>query len=233
MRLLIRRKALLIVIPAFNESQLIAKVLKSLPKQLDGITHIDKILIDDGSTDNTANIASKYKIYIARHVINRGAGAATKTGISFARAGNYDVLVTFDADGQHSPDDIQKIIEPILRGESDLVVGSRLKDSQKMPTDRWILNWLANLATLIFFGVFTTDSQSGLKAFSKKAINLIDIKSDRMEFSSEILLEAKRNHLKILEVPTKAIYTNYSLEKGQKNTNAIPIFLRILTHLLR
>lgn len=233
MRLLIHRKALLIVIPAFNESKLIEQVIETLPKKLEGINRIDTILIDDGSTDNTANIASKYKIYIAKHVINRGAGAATKTGISFARDSNYDALVTFDADGQHSPEDIQKIIEPIVKGEADLVVGSRLKDSHKMPIDRWILNWLANLATLIFFGVFTTDSQSGLKAFSKKAINLIDIKSDRMEFSSEILLDAKRHRLKILEVPTKAIYTNYSLTKGQKNTNAIPIFVRLLTHFLR
>ena len=224
---------LLIVIPAFNESKLIEQVVKTLPKKLVGIDNIDVILIDDGSTDDTARIASKYKIYIARHLINRGAGAATKTGISFARTKNYDLLVTFDADGQHSPDDIPKIIEPVINGQADLVIGSRLKKNQEMPADRLILNWLANLTTLIFFGVFSTDSQSGLKAFSKKAIELINIKSDKMEFSSEILLEAKRHHLKILEVPAKAIYTNYSLEKGQKNTNAIPVFIRMLTNLLR
>ena len=224
---------LLIVIPAFNESQLVAKVLKSLPKRLDGVSNIDKILIDDGSTDETAAIASTYKVQIARHVLNRGAGAATKTGLQYARENKYDALITFDADGQHSPEDIPKILHPIITGESDLVIGSRLKGGQKMPLDRLILNKLANITTLIFFGVLTSDSQSGLKAFSKKAIETINISSDRMEFSSEILLEAKRNHLKIREIPAKAIYTNYSLAKGQKNINAIPIFVRMLTHLLR
>lgn len=224
---------LLIVIPAFNESKIIGDVLKGLPKRLDGIGSIDTIVIDDGSLDNTAEIASNYNVIIVRHAINRGAGAATKTGLEYARINNYDTVVTFDADGQHDPKDIQKVLGPILSQGADLVVGSRLKTSQEMPFDRLILNWVANITTLIFFGVLSTDSQSGLKAFSKKAISAINIKSDKMEFSSEILLEAKRNRLKISEVATRAIYTDYSLTKGQKNSNAIPVFIRMLTHLLR
>ena len=83
------------------------------------------------------------------------------------------------------------------------------------------------------FGVHSTDSQSGLRAFSKKAMAQIDLKADRMDFSSEILIEAKRHNLKIEEIPIKAIYTDYSRKKGQKNLNAIPVFARILIRFLR
>lgn len=223
----------LIAIPAFNESKTISDVLNTLPKSLPHVTQLDKLVIDDGSTDDTAQKAHRSGAIVATHVLNRGAGAATKTGMDYARENGYDLLITFDADSQHSPYDIPKLIQPIVEGRAELVIGSRLKKRQPMPTDRLIINWIANLITLSLFGVFSTDSQSGLRAFSKEAISLIDIKSDRMEFSSEILLEAKRHNLRIIEVPVRAIYTDYSKGKGQKNTNAIPIFIRFMTKLLR
>ena len=102
-----------------------------------------------------------------------------------------------------------------------------------MPMDRLLINRIANLTTFLFFGVLSSDSQSGLKAFSKKAIDKIEIKSDRMEFSSEILLEAKKHNLKVVEVPTSAIYTKYSRQKGQSNLNALPVAARLVIKLLR
>ncbi len=223
----------LIVIPAFNEAKVIGKVLAALPKSLPGISRISVLVVNDGSSDDTAKIAANYGAIVVSHIINRGAGAATRTGMEYARKHNLDLMITFDADGQHDPDDMPKLVEPIIAKQADLIIGSRLKKSQKMPTDRYVINWLANFTTLVFFGVFSTDSQSGLKAFSKKAIEKIDILSDRMEFSSEILLEAKRNSLVTIEVPVNAIYTPYSKMKGQKNTNAIPVLFRILVKLLR
>ena len=224
---------LAIVIPAFNESAVIYKVLKSLPKKLSGIPRTEVLVIDDGSRDTTYNEAIRTKVQVIQHVINRGLGAAIKTGLEWAKAKNFDILVTFDGDGQHDPKDIETVIKPILAKKADLVIGSRFLKKQKIPLDRFIINWFANLATLVLFGVFSTDSQSGFRAFSKKAIGLIEFKADRMEFSSEILLEAKKHGLSVTEVPIKAIYTSYSRAKGQKNMNAIPVLTRFLVRLLR
>lgn len=224
---------LVIVIPAYNEAAVIFKVLKSLPKKIKGLGKIDVVVVDDGSRDDTYRLAQKARVNVARHGINRGVGAATKTGFMLAQRKKADIVVTLDADGQHDPDDLPKVIAPILQKKADVAIGTRFKKIQKSPLDRLILNWFANLTTFFLFGVFSTDSQSGFRAFSQKALNLIDIKSDRMEFSSEILVEAKRNNLKVAEVPIKAIYTPYSRKKGQKNTNAIPIMARFLVKLMR
>ncbi len=224
---------LVIIIPAFNESATIYKVVKSLPKKLNGFPQIIPLVIDDGSGDTTQKEAQKSGALVVRHNINRGVGAATKTGIVWARKNNADAAVTFDGDGQHNPRDIEKILKPIVVENVDVVIGSRFKNRQNIPIDRLILNWGANIMTLIFFGVFSTDTQSGLRALSKKAIKALDFKTDRMEFSSELLLEAKKHKLKMKEVATSAIYTNYSRAKGQKNTNAIPIILKLILKWLR
>lgn len=224
---------LVIVIPAFNESAIIFKVLSSLPKKLKGISSISVLVVDDGSTDKTRQEALKAKIHVVTHLLNRGLGAAIKTGIEWAKRKRADIVVTFDADGQHDPSDIQNIINPIIKKKADLVIGSRFKKKQKIPPDRFFLNWFANFVTFLLFGVASTDSQSGLRAFSKKAINLINFKGDRMDFSSEILVEAKTNNLKIVEVPIRAIYTPYSREKGQRNINAVLVFTRFLVKFLR
>lgn len=224
---------LLIVIPAFNEAQVIADVLKKIPKKINGIKAVETVVVDDGSWDKTSSVSSLNSVTVINHLLNRGAGAATKTGLTYAKNIDADITVTFDADGQHLHKDILKIIDPILENKADLVIGSRFLQKQNVPLDRLILNKAANLATLLLFGAFSSDSQSGLRAFSKRAVKLIDFKSDRMEFSSEILLEAKRNNLKIKEVPTSAIYSDYSKAKGQKNTNALPILIRFIVKLLR
>ena len=222
-----------IVIPAFNESSVIYNVLKSIPKKIRGIFLVDVVVVNDGSGDNTQSEVQRAGFPVINHAINRGLGAAIKTGIEYASARKADVMVTFDGDGQHEPSDIEKIILPIVQKKADLVIGSRFKKSKNIPLDRFFLNWFANFFTFLFYGVATTDSQSGFRAFSEKAINLIDYKGERMDFSSEILLEAKRNNLKIAEVPIRAIYTEYSRKKGQKNLNAIPTFSRFLVRLLR
>lgn len=222
-----------IVLPAYNEASVIRQVIANLPKKLNGISNLEYVVINDGSTDQTGAIAKKEGIKILSHIINRGLGAAIKTGIDYAKSQDVDLFVTFDSDGQHNPRDIQKVINPILQEKADLVIGTRFKNKQKVPLDRLIINKLANLATLLFFGVLTTDSQSGLRAFSKKAIKHIDFKADKMDFSSEILLEAKRHNLKVIEVPIDLIYTPYSREKGQKNMNALSIFAKFLVRLYR
>lgn len=223
----------LVVIPAFNESKVIDKVLSSLPAKIRSVKKLEYIVVDDGSTDTTSQIAKSFKVGVYRHIINRGLGAAIKTGLEIAKLKKSDVMVTFDSDGQHNSRDIEKIINPIISKKGDLAIGARFNKFSLNNADRFILNWLANFVTLIFFGVFSSDSQSGLRAFSKKAIDLIDYRAERMDFSSEILLEAKRHGLKVVEVPIKAVYTSYSRSKGQKSTNAFPVFARLLLRLLR
>lgn len=222
-----------IIVPALNESAVIFKVLKSLPKKISPSSKVEIVVVDDGSTDRTAQEAERAKVYVVRHLINRGLGAAIKTGMQWAIKSGADIAITFDADGQHNPKDVKKVIEPIISKKADISIGSRFKKRQSVPFDRFVLNWLANLVTLFLFGVYSTDSQSGLRAFSKKALGLIDFKADRMEFSSEILLEAKRNNLRIKEVPITAIYTPYSRKKGQRNLNAIPVFMKTLARMAR
>ena len=224
---------LVIVIPAFNESSVLESVLKSLPKSIGNVNSIQTIVVDDGSSDDTLALAKEAGVLITKHVINRGAGAATKTGIELAKSLSADIIVTFDADGQPDPRDIGRLISPVIEGKADLVIGSRLKKRQKMPIDRFILNWLGNFVTFILCGAFSTDTQSGLRAFSNHAASKIDFKSDRMEFSAEISQDAKRHHRRICEIPTSAIYTAYSRSKGQKNTNALPILIRTLVKFLR
>lgn len=222
-----------IVIPAFNEAAVILSVLKSIPKKIAGVSKLTTIVVNDGSTDQTAREVAKTGAILLTHSLNRGVGAATKTGMDYAARAGADIVVTFDADGQHKSGDIEKVIAPIIKKKADLVIGSRLLKFQKMPVDRFLINWLANLITFFLFGVFSTDSQSGLRAFSKKAASLVNFKGERMDFSSEILLEAKKNNLKVVEVPTTAIYTNYSRSKGQKNINALPTLLRLAVKLFR
>lgn len=224
---------LLVIIPAFNEAKVIADVIKGLPKSIRGVSKIDLVVVDDGSGDSTGAKARNAGAKVIRHNINRGLGAAIKTGLEFAKRTKIDIAVTFDGDGQHNPQDLEKLIRTIIEKKADVVIGSRFMTFQKIPIDRLIINWFANFITLIFFGAFSTDSQSGLRAFSKKAIENLNLRTDRMAISSEILLEAKRNNLVIMEVPSTAIYTQYSRKKGQKNTNAIPILTRFLVKLLR
>ena len=223
----------IIVVPVFNESAVIYKVLKSIPKKIRGVSELNVVVINDGSTDNSQFEVQRAGFPIVNHVINRGLGASIKTGMAYARVKKADVMVTFDGDGQHDPADIQKIIMPIIHKKADLVIGSRFKKLKNIPLDRYFLNWIANLITFLFYGALTTDSQSGLRAFSRKALNVVDFRGARMDFSSEILLEDKRNNLKKAEVSIKAIYTEYSRKKGQKNSNAIPTFARFLVRLLR
>jgi glycosyltransferase involved in cell wall biosynthesis len=206
---------LAVVIPAYNEEFAIGQVIQHVMSvDLHGIEK-KIIVVDDGSSDKTGNIAEVKGALVVRHILNRGYGGAVGTGIAAALRWGADLVVTCDADGQHSPDDIGRIIEPIRSGRVDVVFGSRMVDSRGMPRTRRIANHLANLATWILLGTSTTDSQSGLRAFSRSAAAQIRITSNKYECSSEICGEVKRLHLRSLDVPVKIIYTDYSMSKGQ------------------
>jgi len=202
---------IIIVIPAYNEAKRIGNVLDTLTKH--GHKHV--IVVDDGSEDETSAVAAQHGATVLTHLVNRGYGAAIKTGLDHAKTLNADVVVTFDADGQHDPTDIAPVIAPILNGTADVVNGARTKNRSQMPAIRRLGNWGLNIITWLFFHAYVTDSQSGFKAYSPLALTKIDPKLDRYEFCSEIMHEIQRNKLRLAEVPITVIYTQESIAKGQ------------------
>ncbi|WP_456472529.1 glycosyltransferase family 2 protein [Methanocaldococcus sp.] len=217
-----------IVIPAYNEEKMIKNTIRGLKKK--GYNNI--IVVDDGSQDKTYEKAKEEDVIVCRHIINRGLGGALGTGIKCSLLYKPKVIVTFDADGQHSPDDVEKVVKPISEGY-DFVVGSRLMDKNElknMPLVKRIGNFGLNLITFLLGGYLISDSQSGLRAFSYEAAKKIveELKSDRYEVSSEFLIIAKRNKFKVKEVPIKTIYTEYSMSRGTNVITGIKIFLKLL-----
>lgn len=199
-----------------------------LSLQKEGYRNI--IVVDDGSTDITEHILKKIKsIYYIRHSINRGQGAAVTTGLEAAKILNADIAITFDADGQHNPKDIKKLIAAMQKG-FDLVIGYRNLKAKTMPRSNSIANVLANFVTKILYGITVKDSQCGLRAYSKKAIDCIDTKSDRYEFYSEVFREVKRHKLRLAEVPVTVYYTQYSRSKKNKQNalNALKTLYRLI-----
>jgi len=224
---------ILIGIPAYNEEKLISQVVRSLPKKLKGIEDIDILVVDDGSTDKTIQKAKEAGAKVLRHILNRGLGGALKTILSYAKKKQYDILVTFDADGQHDPADLPKLVSPIISNKQDVIIGSRWISGTKYPLTRYFINQCANIITYFLFGIWTSDSQSGFRALNKKAIKIVNIQVDGMEASSEFLREIQRNELKFAEVPIKAIYTDYSKSKGQRVSNAPNVLFQLILRLLK
>ena len=222
-----------IVVPAYNEEKMIGSTLKKLKGE--GYKNI--IVVDDGSSDNTYNIAKEKGTIVCRHLINRGLGGALGTGIKCALLYNPKVIITFDADGQHDPNDIEKIAKPILEDNYDVVIGSRLMDENEvknMPKIKRIGNWGLNLLTYLMGGHFITDSQSGLRAFSNKAAKILinQLKSNKYEVSSEFVVLIKRNNLKFKEIPIKTIYTDYSMARGTNVITGFKILVKLIIHKL-
>ncbi|MBI2482553.1 glycosyltransferase family 2 protein [Candidatus Uhrbacteria bacterium] len=198
----------LAIIPAFNEAETIAEVVRRVREILP-----DVVVIDDGSSDATAQLARTAGADVVSHCVNRGLGAALGTGMAAARMRSADIAITLDADGQHDPAEIPTLIAPIASGDADLVIGVR--SGGGAPFHRRVFHGIANAMTRLLFGVRCSDTQSGFRACSRRAMECIEIRTNRMEVSSEILAEAARHDLRVVEVPIRTIYTAYSLSKGQ------------------
>ncbi len=210
------------LIPAYNEETTLAAVLEKTAPFVDSM-----LVVDDGSTDRTGEIALAHGATVVSHVINRGLGAAIGTGFAAAMMLKADAVVTLDADGQHDPSEIPLFVEAI-KGGADVVIGSRMLGGTGMPWYRRVANRLGNLVTFVLFGALVTDSQSGFRAFTAYAIRQIEIKTNRMEVSSELIAESRRHKLHLVEVPIKAIYTEYSLSKGQSFLVGIKTLIKLV-----
>ena len=184
------------------------------------------VLIDDGSGDATADLARQSGATVLRHVLNRGQGAALQTGIDFALRCGADVIVTFDSDGQHVPDDVETLIAPLRAGRADVVLGSRFTGSARgIPLLRKALLSMAVVFTRLVSGARVTDTHNGLRAFTRDAAAILDIRLDRMAHASEILDQIMRHRLRFEEVPVHVVYTDYSRDKGQRSLGAFRVLV--------
>ncbi|MDD2807032.1 MAG: glycosyltransferase family 2 protein [Patescibacteria group bacterium] len=209
-----------VVIPAYNEASIIGRVIKDLKAGVENI-----VVVNDGSTDDTAMAATASGAVVISHMINLGQGAALQTGIDFALKNEADIIITFDGDGQHQVGDIENVIKPLILGEVDVVLGSRfLVSSSQVPTLRRLLLRFATLVTKIYTGLVVTDTHNGFRAFSKYAAEKIEIRQNGMAHASEIIEQIKRQNLKFKEVPITIRYTAYSLAKGQHLGDSFKIF---------
>jgi glycosyltransferase involved in cell wall biosynthesis len=219
-----------IIMPAYNEAKSISKVISKLKHE----NYQNIIVVDDGSKDNTYRIACERGIIAIKHIVNRGLGGALGTGIMAALQQGADIIVTFDSDGQHSVKDIKDVIDPIIRGEADVVIGVRQINSYKMPFYKKIGNLGLNGITYLLFGIYCSDTQSGFRAFSSHAAKKINLKTNGYAVSSEIIKEIGKNRLKMKEVPIHTIYTKYSVKRGTNFFSGIRILMRLtLERLLR
>lgn len=227
-------KKLIIIIPAFNEQKTLPEVLKLIPKKIKNVSRPQIIVIDDGSLDLTSQVALN-RAFVVRHIINRGLGAAITTGFRIAKKNRCDCMITIDADGQHDPKYIPIFVDKVINKKFDVVVGSRLmnKKSKSMPLSRKLVNQIANVITWSITGFWTSDSQSGFRAFSKNAIEKINLTTQRMEVSSEIFREVKKHGFRYCEIPIKSIYTDYSLKKGQSIFNAPNVLFKLILRTIK
>jgi glycosyltransferase involved in cell wall biosynthesis len=189
-------------IPCLNEEAFIGDIVTRTRKYIDAV-----IVIDDGSTDRTSEVSQAAGAEITRHEKQSGAGAATRSGFEAAKMKDADVLVTLDGDGQHSPEEIPKLISPIIENKADLVIGSRFLKPQtnirryrKFGID--VITWLYNFGSKVKI----SDSQCCFRAHSRKLLDTIDITENGFGFSVEVLVKARKKGLVITEVPISCVY---------------------------
>lgn len=196
------------VIPAINEEKNIEKVICNIKADF---PEIEVVVVDDGSSDNTKKIAKESGAIVLSHIINRGQGAALQTGNEFAISKGAEVIVHFDGDGQHRIDDIKTLIEPILAGEAQIVLGSRfLEQKSNIPfSKKFFILKPALFVNYFFTGIKLTDAHNGLRAMTTEAAKKIRIVQDKMAHNTEIISEIKRNNLSYKEVPVEIIYSEY------------------------
>lgn len=211
--------------PAYNEERAIAKMVLGCKKHVDRV-----VVVDDGSTDATGVIAEALGAYVVRHQMNGGYGVALRTCFKTARELKADRMVIIDSDGQHDPAEIPKLIEPLDNG-ADLVIGSRFVNGNgtNVPAYRKVGMKVLDAATNVAGGINVSDSQSGYRAYGRKAIEKIRIKDSDMSAGSEILMQAKDQGLRHREVE---IHCDYDVENASSQ-NPVSHGVRVLVQILR
>jgi len=186
------------VIPVHNEEKTIQRIAKETLRYVDNV-----IVIDDGSTDLSSEEATAGGAKVFKIDRNQGVGAAYRKGLELAKQYDAEIILRLDGDGEHYPSDIPNLVEPILRGEADIVLGHRVGYFRSAPRIMRLGNWGLTKLTNALTGARVSDSQSGLKAIRTSALTGMNLSANGYEIESELILEAKRKGLKLKEVPVK------------------------------
>ena len=192
-----------LLIPAYNEARTIGQVVSDARKIIDSV-----VVIDDGSQDATAQIAQDSGALTLRHQVNRGKGAALRTGFQYVLDHGYDAAITMDSDGQHDVDDIPRFLEAFNEKGSGVILGSRMHDISTMPLHRRCSNTLTSLVISIRVGCRIPDSQSGFRWIRSSVLRAIPLKDDGYHLESELLIKAGKKGVRISAVPIDTIYRN-------------------------
>ncbi len=220
------KKSVFIVIPAYNESRVIQNTLAPLIK-----TGYTVVVVDDGSSDATGDMASALPVHLLVHPINLGQGAATQTGMVYAAARGAEAVFFFDADGQHRHEEIPMLLEPLEKGEADVVIGSRFlqkADTKSVPLIKQLILRVGVIVNGVMTGMWLTDAHNGFRAINRAAAEKIDLKENGFAHSSEFLIQVRRLKLRCVEKPTKILYTKYSMSKGQSIWNGFNIVIDLI-----
>ncbi len=213
----------IVLIPAFNEEMAIGSVVKKSLKYVD-----DVLVIDDGSQDNTSKLAEDAGAVVIKHPVNFGKGVSLKDG--FEKVHNYDVVVTIDGDGQHNPDEIPSLIKPIIDKKADFVNGSRYLNGfeENTPAYRRVGQRVLDIATNITSGTHVTDSQSGFRAFSNKAVKCFKFRDTGFGIESEMIADASENNLVITEIPITVRYDVENASTKGPVTHGVGVLFKIV-----
>lgn len=196
-------------LPAYNEEKSIAKVIIGALRQVDKV-----LVVDDDSSDATAEIAEKLGAIVIKHERNLGKGGTVQTMFNWARTNHVDMLVTLDADGQHRPDEIPKVLSPVIEGRADICVGSRfLEQASEMPKyRRWGAGVIGGVVRSVS-GLATKDTESGFRAYGRKALSVLRPSEMGMGAEASLLLQASEKGLAITEVPISVAYRGLARER--------------------
>lgn len=209
-----------LVVPLYNEGTVVGDVIRHARERFPKI-----VCVDDGSKDNSGQVASEAGAVVVTHPVNLGQGAALQTGIQYALgdpAAQY--FVTFDSDGQHRTEDAERMVQRLRTEDLDVILGSRFLDAK---VEAGLMKRLVLKAAVLFermtTGLKVTDTHNGLRVFSRQAASTVEIRQNRMAHGSEILQEISRHKLRYAEEPVHIIYTDYSRAKGQSLWNSVNI----------
>lgn len=223
-----------VIIPAYNEEADIRGVIERIPRNINGIDCVEILVIDDGSNDNTVQVAKDAGAdEIISHPTNKGLGAAFRTGLNLSLEKNADIIVSIDADGQFNPKDIPKLIEPILNDETDFVTASRFMD-KNFESDMQFIRKFGNKIVTKIINILTnqefTDTQCGFRAYSKKAALKLNIFGD-YTYTQEVFLNLVEEELRIKEIPLEVIYKDE--RKSRLIKNPLSYAINVITIIIK
>lgn len=214
-----------IIVPCYNEGAVLRETLNGIL----ALGYSNIVVVDDGSIQNPWQSLEDLPIHFIRHTVNLGQGAALQTGMDYAKRLGADAVVHFDADGQHAPDDIKRLLDAL--NEADVALGSRFlrkANVTEIPLTKRCLLRCARLVNFCFTGLWLSDAHNGFRALGSKAMTVINLRENRMAHATEIVSQIKKAGLSFREIPISIKYTDYSRKKGQKWYNSINILIDLI-----